>query len=111
MEAQLDAVFRGFGGGKLYKLEPLPAVVDDAAGRMQPHIHSELAADAHVGECLQIGANAFAGDVAVHPIPIDPRPDLGRRLGESFGKRIGLASRGGRSDETHVQPDYRRHKK
>ena len=47
-------------------------------------LHDQHAADAHALHRLQVGRDAFLGDVAVEPEPVDPRPGRGRRWRKSF---------------------------
>ena len=57
---------------------------DRPDGRALVHLHDQHAADADALHRLQVGGDPLAGDVAVEPEPVDPRPGRGRRLRESL---------------------------
>ena len=96
----------GFGDHVLEQLAPLRTGERHRAQRNAlVDLHNQHAADADAVHRFKIGGDAFAGDVAVQPEPIDPR--LGRfgRGKELRGQAAGriLPRRDGRRDGAEPQ--------
>ena len=63
------------------QLLPLRAhKLDRAARDAEVHFEKNCATDARVSHGFQVSGKALAGQVAIHKIPIDPRPRLWRRV-------------------------------
>ena len=97
--------------------EQLPPVGSQRVGRrlswgLRPALadreHQDIA-DARVPHGLEVGGDSLTGHVAAGPVPVDPGPRVGRRLGEGAGQvrqvsgdgRRGLSRPGAHGNRQH----------